>query len=68
MNGHGDMAMGGHGLLKVLLGPAIHALPIYALQVLQPFQGWLPAQRVAYSCIFTLAMDTPRHTPLGLDE
>jgi hypothetical protein len=66
--GHGSMAMGGHGLPKVLPGPAMpypstpcrQATPITALW---PFQGW-PAHRAGRLRPFSTPLDTPRRTPM----
>jgi hypothetical protein len=66
----GRMARGGHGLPKVLLGPAMPFLSTPCSRttlemVLWPFQGW-PTRRVGGLCPSSTPLDTSRRTPLEL--
>jgi hypothetical protein len=66
---HGRMGRGGHGLPKVLPGPAMpdpstpcgRATPKTALW---PFQGW-PTCKVGGLWQFPTLLDTPRRTPMS---
>jgi hypothetical protein len=60
--------MGGHGLPKVLLGPAMPYPSTPCDRVthetaLWPFQGW-PAHRAGVLQLYSTPLDTPRRTPM----
>jgi hypothetical protein len=63
---HGRMATGGHGLLKVLPGPAMPHLSTLcgwdtSEMGLRPFQGW-PDHRAGGLRLSSIPLDTPCHT------